>query len=447
MSDIKKSINNKIIYKKSKINKNDSKFSMSLHNNKLCNVCLPSDKQIDKMYLFSNKVSPSCKVTCQKSTGRCWLFAGLNMLRHNFIISKNLPLDFEFSQAYLFFWDKYERINYFFEACESTKHLNLDDQLVQHILQSPICDGGQWQMFVNLVNKYGVVPKSVYPETYHTSDSSEINMVLKKMLREYCSQIRNGIFDRDTALDTVYNILVRFMGYPVDEFIWEYKDINDKYHCVDKYFNEKLTPQIFYKNIVKANLDSYVSIIDDPRNNYDLNYSVKYLGNVIEGNEIKYFNKDINTIINLIKKSIDNNEPVWFGCDVKPFLHMEKCIMDKNIFNVENYLNINFNLNKRERLEYRDSLMTHAMLITGYNINTDGDIDRWEIENSWGPKDANCGYYTMTTDWLREYLFQISINKKYLNDNDIILSENLITKYFPPWDPMGSLAYTNYKKN
>ena len=183
---------NKIITKTTNSYKINNKSLLSLHNNKLCDVSLPSDKQIDNMYLFSKQISQHSKISYQKATGRCWLFAALNMIRSQFILSRNLPKDFEFSQSYLFFWDKYERINYFFESCQNTKNKELDSQLVQNILQSPVCDGGQWQMFVNLVTKYGLVPKSVYPETLHSSNSAELNMVLKKMLREYCMQIRNN---------------------------------------------------------------------------------------------------------------------------------------------------------------------------------------------------------------------------------------------------------------
>ena len=192
--------------------------------------------------------------------------------------------------------------------------------------------------------------------------------------------------------------------------------------------------------MVNVNVNDYVSIINDPRNDYNLNYGVKYLGNVIEGKNVKHLNKDMNILIDLIKKSIDNNEPVWFGCDVGQFLHKKSNIMDMDIFDMEGYLDIKFNLKKRERIEYGESLMTHAMLITGYNLDEYGNINRFEIENSWGSDGPNSGYYTMTLEWAKEYVYQVSINKKYLSENDIKLSENQINITFDPWDPMGSLA-------
>lgn len=405
-----------------------------LHNNLLSEMSIPSSSRQDKLYLFSKQVKPHTKVTNQKSSGRCWIFAALNLLRNNFIKEHNLKDDFEFSQSYLYFWDKFERVNYFINAYNETKEENLESQLVQFLLKEPLGDGGQWQMFVNLVNKYGLVPKAEYPETKHSSNTRGLNMVLTKKLREYCKQIRENEFNKKTALNEVYILLVKFLGYPTRNFTWEYLDKENKY-------NQKgnLNP-ISFRNLLSLNVNDYISIIDDPRNAYNLNYGVKYLGNVIEGSGIKHLNKDIGIILELIKKSIDNNEPVWFGCDVSQFLHSKTNIMDMETFAMEKYLDITFNLKKRDRIEYGESLMTHAMLITGYNVDEFGNINRFEIENSWGGEGPNSGYYTMTLEWAKEYLYQVSINKKYLTEGDLKLSDNENHKIFNPWDPMGSLA-------
>jgi bleomycin hydrolase len=397
-------------------------------------MSISSNIKKDKLYLFSKQVKPHSKITNQQSSGRCWLFAALNMLRSSFIEKNNLKDNFEFSQSYLFFWDKFERINYFINAYYETKDLELNSQLVQFILKEPLGDGGQWQMFVNLVNKYGLVPKSEFPETKHSSNTRGINMVLTKKIREYCKQIRTNEFNKDEALKETFNILVQFLGKPPNNFTWEYLDKNNKYNQ-----ETNLTPITFFQKL-DINLNYYVSIINDPRNEYDINYGVKYLGNVLEGSPVKHLNKDMTTIINYIKQSIDNNEPVWFGCDVSQFLNSKLNIMDVDIFNMEGYLNIKFNLKKKDRIEYCESLMTHAMLITGYNLDELGNINRFEIENSWGDSGPNSGYYTMTMEWAKEYLYQVSINKKYLNKSDIDLSQENIQTELQPWDPMGSLA-------
>jgi bleomycin hydrolase len=201
-----------------------------------------------------------------------------------------------------------------------------------------------------------------------------------------------------------------------------------------------MSPQNFNLNLVKVDLNNYVSITNDPRNPYQKNYGVQHLGNILEGKEVKYMNLEMERIMELVKKSIDNNEPVWFGSDVGQFLHSKSNIMDKKVFNMQEYLGINLGLNKRERIEYGESLMTHAMLITGYNQDRYGNIDRWEIENSWGNKGPNSGYYTMSSEWMREFVYQIVVHKKYLNENEKNLWEMNIDKRFPPWDPMGALA-------
>lgn len=414
--------------------KTENNTRYGLHNCLLSELSIPSNTKPDKLYLFSKQVKPHSKVTNQKSSGRCWLFAALNMLRNSFIKNNNLKEDFEFSQSYLFFWDKFERVNYFINAYEETKNEELDSQLVQFILKEPLGDGGQWQMVVNLINKYGLVPKSEFPESKHSSNTRGINIVLTKKLREYCKQIRCNEFNKEDALNEVFNLLVKFLGQPPNTFTWEYLDKENKYNQ-----EVNLTPVTFFQKL-NVNLDDYVSVINDPRNEYNLNYGVKYLGNVVEGKPVKHLNKDMNMIIEVIKKSIDNDEPVWFGCDVGQFLHSKSNIMDINTFDMEGYLDINFGLKKKDRIEYCESLMTHAMLITGYNLDELGNINRFEIENSWGGEGPNAGYYTMTIEWAKEYLYQVSINKKYLNNDDCRLSDGEINTDFSPWDPMGSLA-------
>ena len=409
-----------------------------LHNNLLSEVSLPSSYTTETKRVFSKRIPCRGAITQQNSSGRCWIFAALNMIRSSGFINKySLPTSFEFSQSYIYFWDKFERVNYFLNVFERTKDKDLDSRLMQFLLKEPLGDGGQWQMFVNLVEKYGIVPKDIFPETKHSSNSAGINMVLTKKVRQYCRDIRMGkAKDRNSLLKEVFELLVKFLGKPPQNFTWEYytKDEDAKRH-------DNLTPLLFYKNVVQNPLKEYVSLIHDPRNDYGKRFGIEYLQNVIEGDDVVHLNVDMEKIVNLCKKSIDAGEPVWFGCDVGQFLRSQSCIMDKECFNMEGCLNTSFTLNKRERIEYGESLMTHAMVIIGYNEDSFGKINRWEIENSWGPKGPGKGYYVMTNQWMREYVYQISVRKSLLSEQDKrdFESNEPIKKYMP-WDPMGALA-------
>lgn len=416
-----------------------SKSQFALHNHLLSEVTLSSDYHPDSKHVFSKRVSCIGAATAQKSSGRCWLFAALNMLRTSGFIEKyKLPKSFEFSQSYLFFWDKFERINYFLNVFAETKSEPLEGRLMQFLLKEPMGDGGQWQMFVNLVEKYGLVPKSIYPETLHSSNSAGLNMVLTKKVRQYCRDIRarNGSAPtKESMLSEVFDILVQFLGKPPSQFSWEYYDKDNKFNRVPQ-----LTPLTFYKNVVNVSLNDYVSIIDDPRNAYHKTYGIKYLQNVQEGAPVVHLNLSIDEMSCLVKASLDANEPVWFGCDVGQFLRSKSCVMDEKCFDFQSYLNTDFTLNKRERLQYGESLMTHAMLITGYHEDESGKISRWQIENSWGDKGPAKGFYSMTDDWMREFVYQITIRKRYLNAQQTASQSEPVSKTFEPWDPMGALA-------
>tara|TARA_B110000285_G_C15086950_1_gene596765 strand:+ start:431 stop:1807 length:1377 start_codon:yes stop_codon:yes gene_type:complete len=409
-----------------------------LHNHLLSEVTLSSDYRPLSQHVFSKQVSCRGVATEQKSSGRCWLFAALNMVRSSgFIEQYNLPSSFEFSQSYLFFWDKFERVNYLLNTFEETKQEPLDGRLMQFLLKEPMGDGGQWQMFVNLVEKYGLVPKSVYPETKHSSYSTGLNMVLTKKVREYCRDIRSrkSSVSKKEMLRQVYELLVRFLGSPPTQFSWEYYAKDGKFNRVSM-----LTPLKMYRDVVKTPLTNYVSLIHDPRNEYGKTYGVEHLQNVSEGLPVIHLNVPIKTMATLIKASIDANEPVWFGCDVGQFFRSQSCIMDEQCFNMSKYLNTEFSLNKRERLEFGESMMTHAMLITGYNEDEFGNINRWEIENSWGNNGPTKGYYAMTDTWMREYVYQITVRNDFLSDQQKKNSSDETFAKFSPWDPMGALA-------
>ena len=422
-------------------NKNiDSKEFITIHNNSIMNLMIPSTKHLDNYHIFSNKIKTLNKISNQKSTGRCWMFAGLNVIRNKFINKYKLKDDFEFSQNYLFFWDKFERFNYCINLLEKIEPYNLpfDDRLIHILLTNSIDDGGSWNMFSNIVNKYGLMPKNVFPETYHSSNSNDLNNILEKKIKNYAKYLRNNNIDKEKLLEEVYLLLVKFFGQPPTEFDWEYMDKKDKYRI-----KHKLTPQKFYE-MSDVNINDYAVLINDPRNKYNLNYGVEYLNNLLEGEGVKNLNIEMDIMKNLVKKSIDNNEPVWFACDVTKFSLSKNNILDSEIYKIEEFLNISFDLNKAERLLYYDTVPNHAMAITGYNLDK-SIINRWQIENSWGKDTKNDdfdgeGYYSMTDKWMDEYVFEVVINKKYLPHNLKKKYNQDIDITLPLWDPFGTLA-------
>ena len=428
------------LWNKIKINDVDL---ITLHNNSLNKLLIPSNINIENHHIFNKKIKNLNKISNQKHSGRCWMFAGLNMLRNKFIKSYNLASTFEFSQSYLFFWDKFERMNYIIYLLEHLYKKNepINGRIIENIILNFIDDGGTWSMFENLIKKYGLIPKSAFPETYHTSHSNDINIILKKKLKEYLRDIYDEKMDKPRALKDIYLLLVKFFGKPPNEFNWEYMDKNDKYKIKKNLTIEKFT------NMIKIDLCDYICLLNDPRNEYGHTYSVEYLNNMVEGNEIKYLNVDMDIIKQVAKKSIDKNDSMYFSCDVGKFLLNKNNILDTEIYKIGDFLNINFNLNKKERLLCYDTQPTHAMVITGYNT-VNSVINRWQIENSWGnnkndnenDNENDNGYYSMTDKWMDEYVFEIIVNKKYISDDLKKKWNQDIHHRFPLWDPFGTLA-------
>ena len=265
-------------------NNKNNLVSNILFSNPLSKLSNLSDKNQTYNPVYNVSVKPHLKVTNQKSSGRCWLFAALNVVRREMCDKYKLD-NFEFSQSYLFFYDKLERMNYNLECIIKTKEEDVNSQLVQHLLDDPSCDGGQWDMITNLVNKYGLVPKCAYQESYHSSSSRELNMILKKKFREYAHNLReskNPSELKDKYISEVYRLLCYFLGKPPTNFDWEYVDKSNNYH---KLSNQ--TPVSFYKNHVPFVFDDYVCLVNDPRKEHPYNkiYTVKYLGNVLDGNK------------------------------------------------------------------------------------------------------------------------------------------------------------------
>lgn len=383
-------------------------------------------------------------ITSQNKSGRCWLFAGLNTMRYRVMKKLNLE-SFELSQSYAMFFDKLEKANYFLENILETLDESTESRLIMWLLSSPVQDGGQWDMFTALIEKYGVVPKSAMPETYHSSNSARMNAILTLTLRGFASELRDaskhgkGMDDlrkmKDDMVTEFYRILTLFLGIPPKTFTFE---IVDK----DKNFHRELncTPKAFYDKYVGMNLSDYVSIINAPTKDkpFDKTFTVQYLGNVEGGPKVKYLNLDIAKLKQLAIKQMKDGEPVWFGSDVGKKMKREDGILDESVYDYEQVLGTEFKLDKGGRLDYGESLMTHAMVFTGVNL-IDEQPNRWKVENSWGDKNGDKGYFVMSDDWFEQYVYQIVVDKKYLTAEQLKAWDTDPIE-LKPWDPMGSLA-------
>lgn len=380
--------------------------------------------------------------TSQQKSGRCWLFAGLNLLRAG-ARDKLTVKDFEFSQNYVMYWDKLERANYFLEAVIETSDQPADDRTVATLLDTVAGDGGQWNMFVALVRKHGLVPKSAMPETESSSATSKMNGILQLVLRQGAKQVRelhgSGVDAqrecKQQVLDTVHRVLRIHLGNPPEKFLWQWKDTDRGFHR-----GGWVTPQEFAAEYVTVPLDEYVCLVNDPRptSPYAHTFTVEHLGNVVDGEPVRYLNAEIDVLKKLAMDAIVGGEPVWFGCDVAPQMRRDLGIWDARLFDYGAVYDTEFTLSKADRLVYHESAMTHAMLFTGVDV-VDGSPRKWRVENSWGEENGDKGFYTMNDSWFDEYVFEVAVRASALPDDlRAALETEPIT--LPAWDPMGSLA-------
>ncbi len=384
------------------------------------------------------------KVANQKQSGRCWMFAALNTFRHKMLNNFKLK-DFELSQNHTFFWDKYEKANYFYENILATAAEPVTSRKVAFLLQTPQQDGGQWDMIVSIFQKYGVVPKAVMPESSNSSNSRDLNNYLNKKLRKDAVALRKLVAagQSDTEIQTakegmlqeVYNFLATSLGTPPETFDFEYRDEEKNYHI-----DRDLTPQSFYDKYVGVDLNEYVSIINAPTADkpYDKSYTVEMLGNVVGGKEVKYLNVDMPTFKKLAIAQLEQGESVWFGCDVGQSSTRDSGIMALDAYDMNDLFDVDFTMTKAERLDFGESLMTHAMVLTGVDI-IDGESTKWKVENSWGEKVGTDGFFVMSDEWMDEYTYQIVVRKEFLSPEQLAAFE-AEPKVLAPWDPMGALA-------
>ncbi len=386
---------------------------------------------------------PTLEVTDQMHSGRCWIFSALNLLREQ--VAKKCNLEkFELSQNYISFWDKFEKINYFLESVICLIDRPVDDRLLSFILSSGIADGGQWDMFVNIVEKYGVVPKAAMEETHQSSNTADMNHLINAKLRQYTAKLRAAAKEgkdlqnmKQNMLAEMYRFLCMCCGEPPKQFDFEYVDKDKKYHMV-----RGLTPKQFYQEFVGLNLgEDYISIINSPTQDkpFYQTFTVDYLGNVAEGRPVHYLNLPMDEVENLIVRQLQDGELVWFGSDVGHLGDRDKGLWCTECFDLSGTFGMDFSMTKADRLDYRESAMNHAMVITGVNLDESGKPTKWKIENSWSSKHGDKGYYQMSASWFHTFVYQAVIHKKYLSAKQM---QALQTKpiHLNPWDPMGTLA-------
>ncbi len=414
--------------------------------NAVTNVQLP-DLTLDRNLVqnmdssFSTKLD-DWKVTAQMKSGRCWLFATLNLFRVGAMKKMNLK-NFEFSQAHIHFWDKFERANHLLEAIIETADRPVDDRTIHFLLSDPIGDGGQWNMAMNLIRKHGLVPKSAYPESNTSSATRWMNTELKNILRSSACEIRailegGGTEDearehKEKRIADVWKMLCIHLGTPPKTFDWQWRDKDDKFHR-----KGRMTPQQFAAEYVDIEWEDYVCIVNDPRNEYYRTYTVDFLQNVAGGPPVVYLNVPSKEMKAVTQRLLEDGMPVWMGCDVGKEMDRKKGLWDADLFDVEGLYGVEYGMDKADRLRHNQTMMTHAMLFTGVDV-VNGRARRWRVENSWGTETGQKGYYTMNDSWYDEYMFEIAAPTSYLNEKMVagLETEPVV---LPAWDPMGSLA-------
>jgi len=386
--------------------------------------------------------------TNQERSGRCWMFASLNTFRFRTIKKFNLKT-YEFSQAYPLFYDKLEKSNWFLENILDTLDEPLSGRLVSYLLVDPIGDGGQWDMFRALVKKYGVVPKDAMPETACSRNTHDMDKYLTRYLRGCALRLRRsheagvGVDEllemKKQMMGDVYHLLVTCLGEPPASFDVRLRDKDEKVVLEGTF-----TPQEFFDVAVGMVLDDYVSLISAPTADkpFGHTYTVARLGNVVEAGGVHYLNLEPTRLKEAAIAQLSDDLPVWFGCDVDQSYLREEGIMDRAALDLDTLFGFPVEgcMDKAERLDYGESLMTHAMVLEGVKLDAEGRPTLWKVENSWGKDHGRDGFNTLSDPWFDEYVYQVVVDKKYLTDEERAVLETEEPTVLEPWDPMGSLA-------
>ncbi len=421
------------------LNKKTEKAALTnaISNNSIKKLAL-NRENVGKINFNINTKVETKGISNQNKSGRCWMYTGLNVLRAK-VIEKYDLTEFQFSHNYLFFYDQLEKANLFYNGMIETAALPLNDRKVEWLLKNPIGDGGQWTGVVDLINKYGIVPENAMPETYQSENTSMIGRLIKRKLREDGMELRMlgqsrmaeemVLQKKNEKLTEIYQMLAYSFGEPPTSFEWQYKNSKGEISKSKTY-----KPQEFYKEVLDVDLNNYVMIMNDPGKEYGKLYEIEYDRHMQEGGNWKYINLEVDEIKKFAAKSLQANEGMYFSCDVGKQLESQKGFLDINTYDYGELFGVNFEMDKKTRIQTFESGSSHGMALMGVNILDDGKTDKWLLENSWG-KSGHNGYLIMTDEWFDEYMFRLVIDKKFLDEKTLnILDQD--PEMLPPWDPM-----------
>lgn len=433
-----------------KIDKMRRSFEMDAHtramynsitNNDISSLALNRDVLRSHNEIFSHKIKAK-GVTNQNRSGRCWLFAGLNVLRPA-VIKKHDLKSFEFSQNYLAFWDKLEKANCFLEHIIEFRDRDILDREMEFILRMPIPDGGYWENVVNLVEKYGVVPKEIMPETNSSGNTSLMNALISRKLRADAVKLREmhegkkslKKLRREKAkmLAGVYKMLAMNLGEPPSEFQWRFEDANSVVSESVAY-----TPQSFYTEFVGVDLREYVDIFNDPSKPYGKHYRIALTRNLYDGDDAHFANIEMQTLKDIAVKTVLADEPIWFSCDVGKDQSKEHGIMATEMFDYDSIYGTDMAMTKAQRSLFRESVPNHAMVFIGVDMQDDKPV-KWLVENSWGKDKGDEGLWTLYDSWFDTNVYSIIVKKEYVPEAVLKIFEQPVIRR-PVWDPAYSFV-------
>ncbi|MGD8500238.1 MAG: C1 family peptidase [Phycisphaerales bacterium] len=432
------------------INKIRSTFRMDSHtramynsitNNDITSLALNRDVLRRHNEIFSHKIETK-GITNQNKSGRCWLFAGLNVLRPIVIEKHNLE-SFEFSQTYLAFWDKLEKANCFLEHIIEFRDRDILDREMEFILRKPIPDGGYWENVVNLVEKYGVVPKGIMPETNSSGNTSLMNVLVSRKLRadavklremhEESKPVKKLRAKKTKMLAEVYKMLVMNLGEPPSEFQWRFEDANSVVSELTTY-----TPKSFYEEFVGVDLREYVDIFNDPSKPYGKHYQIGLTRNLYDGDDAHFANVELQTLKDIAVKAVLADEPLWFSCDVGKDQSKEHGIMAMEMFDYDSIYGTDMAMSKAQRSLFRESVPNHAMVLIGVDMQDEKPV-KWLVENSWGEEKGSEGLWTLYDSWFDTNVYSIIVKKEFVPEEVLKIFEQPAIKR-PVWDPMYSFV-------
>lgn len=393
-------------------------------------------------FAFSVDVD-SDKVMNQEQSGRCWMFAGLNFIRHH-VEKEHHIKNMQLSTVYDFFYDKLEKANYFYHNIIETADKPISDDKVRWLLKTPQQDGGDWSLLVSLIEKYGVVPMSAMPETKVSLNTNELDFMFNRKLQKDAMKLRD-LINSDASDEKVsstlrrlnsenYKVLSIALGTPVEKFTYEYRDENNQFHTTGE-----ITPMEFFKKFVDINLEDYVEIMNLPGHGYkyDQVYGIDMSKNMVGGIENRYLNVPMSTMKKLVVEQLKDDEPVWFGCDVLQEWNNPSGTLELGVYDWKRSFGITLGKDKTARFDYGESLPTHAMLISGVNLKDNKPVS-WKIQNSWGDKVGHKGYFILGAKWFDEYTYETVVNKKYLTEDELNAynQEPVVLPYYNAMNPI-----------